>query len=242
MPLDRRLRMPRHARVSPDGFVQHVVNRGDHRETLFHKPGDYRAFLRIVAEVAHVVPMRILAYCVMKNHFHLLLWPHAGEDLPVFMHRLMTVQIKRYLSHYPPASPGHIYQGRYTNSLVELGRPLISVARYVEANALMAGLVDRAQEYPWSSASPLAEEPERPDLSAWPMPKPVDWLKLVNLRTPLDELKRIQRRAARGAPIGSADWTTHVVQTYGLEHTMRPPGRPAQSSSDSAVAQLVVPA
>ena len=242
MHLELAARMPRRARISPDGFVQHIVNRGDHRETLFHKPSDYRAFLCIVAEVAHLIRMRILAYCIMRNHFHLLLWPHAGQDLPIFMHRLMTIHIARYLKHYPPASPGHIYQGRYTNSLVELGRPLISVARYVEANALNAGLVGQAQEYAWSSASPLALEAERPDLSEWPIPKPVDWLKLVNLRTPQEELRRIQRRAMRGAPIGTPDWTKQIVKTFSLEHTMRHTGRPSKKKPDLNVEQLSVSA
>jgi putative transposase len=82
--------MPRHNRVSPDGFVQHVLNRGDHRETLFHKPGDFRAFLLVVAEAACRIPMRILAYCIMRNHFHLLLWPYQGDDLPYLSDRRRT--------------------------------------------------------------------------------------------------------------------------------------------------------
>src|SRR3954468_3959284 len=122
--------MPRHNRVSPDGFVQHVLNRGDHRETVFHKPADFRAFLAILAETAYRIPMRILAYCIMRNHFHLLLWPHQGDDLPRFMQLLMNTHIRRYLTHYPPASPGHIYQGRYKNPLVETGPAIIAVARY----------------------------------------------------------------------------------------------------------------
>lgn len=223
--------MPRHARVSPDGFVQHVLNRGDHRETLFHKPGDYRAFLSILSETAHRIPMRILAYCIMRNHFHLLLWPYKGEDLPHFMHLLMTVHISRYRKHYPPASPGHIYQSRYTNSLVEQGKSLFHVARYVEANALNAGLVKRAQDYEWSSASPSANDDERPDLSEWPISKPKDWPTFVNLRTPSSELKRLQRLGARGAPIGTSDWTKGIAKVYRLEHTIRRNGRPSTRES-----------
>jgi putative transposase len=218
--------MPRHNRISPDGFVQHVINRGDHRETIFHKPGDFRAFLEILAEVASIIPMRILAYCIMRNHFHLLLWPYQGSDVPVFMERLMNTHIKRYLLHYPPASPGHIYQGRYVNPLVEMGPSVVWVAKYVESNAKSAGLVKRAEDYRWSSASPEHDEPGRPILAEWPVPKPVDWLTFLNTPTPADELKRLQRSIRRGSPYGSDEWIKAVVKEHGLEHTVRQAGRP----------------
>jgi len=218
--------MPRHARVSPDGFVQHVLNRGDHRETIFHKPPDFRAFLRVLAEAADRTSMRILAYCIMRNHFHLLLWPLAGEDLSVFMQLLMNIHLRRYLRHYVPASPGHVYQGRYTNSIVEHAESLPRVARYIESNAKSAGIVARAEDYPWSSASPHAADPERPALAEWPIPKPVRWLAYVNTPTPADEWKGIQRSIRRGAPIGSPEWIQAVAKIHGLEHTLTEPGRP----------------
>lgn len=230
--------MPRHSRVSPDGFVQHVLNRGDHREPLFHKPGDFRAFLAVITEATCRIPMRILAYCIMRNHFHLLLWPYEGCDLPYFMQMLMNLHIGRYLRHYPPASPGHLYQGRYTNSIVETGPSVLRVAKYVEANALNAGIVPRAEHYQWSSAAPEAlTDEERPMLSQWPIVKPPEWLTLLNLRTPAQDLRRIQRSAARGAPYGSPAWVDQVVKQFNLEHTIRRSGRPsrAESSEESSL-------
>ena len=224
--------MPRHTRISPDGFVQHVVNRGDHRETIFHKPGDFNAFLGAVAEIAYLVSMRILAYCVMRNHFHLLLWPEKGADLPVFMERLMNRHIRRYTLHYPPPSPGRIYQGRYHNSIVESGPALVDVARYVEANALSAGLVERAEDYSWSSASPHALHPNRPVLSEWPTPKPANWLQLLNTPTPADELKQLRRSIKRGSPIGQPRFVEAMATALGLEHTLRPRGRPRVYETD----------
>jgi putative transposase len=233
--------MPRRKRISPDGFVQHVLNRGDHRETLFHKPGDFRAFLAVVAETALRIPMRILAYCIMRNHFHLLLWPYRGSDLPDFMQLLMNLHIGRYLRHYPPASPGHIYQSRYTNSIVETGSSVLAVAKYVESNAANAGIVTRAEDYRWSSASPHALDDDRPILSEWPVPKPREWLTLLNLRTPTQQLKQIQHSAARGAPYGSSAWVERVVKEYGLEHTIRGRGRPKQNEAALPVSDLRSP-
>jgi putative transposase len=218
--------MPRRRRISPDGFVQHIVNRGDHRETLFHKPADFRAFLALMAEAAFRVPMRIVAYCIMRNHFHLLLWPYHGIDLPAYMQLLMNLHIQRYLRHYPPESRGHIYQGRYTNSLIEGDHSFLRVMRYVEANALTAGIVNRAEHYKWTSVSQHASDPGRPPLVDGPLARPADWLTFVNSPASPEELTRIQRSARRGAPYGSEEWTKEVVRRYGLEHTVRPRGRP----------------
>ena len=223
--------MPRHARVSPDGFVQHVLNRGDHREILFHEPSDFRAFLKAFTDTAQRIAMRVLAYCIMRNHFHFVLWPYAGADLPVFMHRFMSVYISRHLKHLPPPSPGHIFQDRYDNVLVETGPALLRVLRYVEANAFAASLVNRVEEYPWTSASPEALEDGRPIICDWPIEKPSNWSQLLNLRTAAAELKKIQRCAARGAPYGSPAWTERVIKQFGLEHTVRRPGCPKKGES-----------
>jgi putative transposase len=218
--------MPRQRRIAPDGFIHHVMNRGDHKETLFHKPADFRAFLALMAEATHRVAMRILAYCIMRNHFHFVLWPYEGVDLSVYMQLLMNLHIQRYLRHYPPASPGHIYQGRYTNSIVQDDISLLRVMRYVEANALTAHLVARAEHYKWSSASPHAADPGRPTLSPGPIEKPSTWLEYINAPQSMEEIGKIHRAARRGAPLGDAAWASRMVKAYGLEHTIRDRGRP----------------
>jgi len=224
--------MPRHKRVSPDGFVQHVLNRGDHRETLFHKPADFRAFLAIVTQTASRVAMRILAYCIMRNHFHLVLWPYEGADLPRFMQVLMNLHIHRYLRHYPPPSPGHIYQDRYTNVLVQNDAHFYRLVRYVEANAKSAGVVQRAEDYKWSSASPFSSDPDRPVIAEWPSPKPSNLTDLVNEPIALQDLQHIQRSGRRGAPYGSDEWAQTIAKQYDLEHTLRSRGRPKVYESD----------
>jgi len=218
--------MPRHRRVSPDGFVQHIVNRGDHRETIFHKPSDFRAFLAVIAESAYRIPIRILAYCIMRNHFHLVVWPQEGKALPAFMQLLMNTHINRYLRHYPPSSRGHIYQGRYANPLVETGPALFRVIRYVEANALSAGLVTRAEYYKWSSVSPHAGDTGRPALAEWPIARPANWVQYVNTPTAADEWKKLQRSVRRGTPYGSDDWVEQVAAAHDLQSTLRRQGRP----------------
>ena len=218
--------MPRHARISPDGFVQHVINRGDHRETIFHKAADFAAFLALMAEATARVPMRILAYCIMRNHFHLLLWPHRGTDLSAYMQLLMNLHIQRYLKHYPPASPGHIYQGRYRNVLVEDGSDVLKVARYIEANPVAAGIVRRAEDYKWSSISPLARRRGRPALEPTLVERTGEWRKFVNEPLAAESVQQIEDGIRKGIPIGSAAWRAQVVAEHGLQHVMRSRGRP----------------
>jgi putative transposase len=206
--------------------VQHVINRGDHRETIFHKPADFDAFLGFLAETADRIPMRILAYCIMRNHFHLLLWPYKGLDLPAYMQLLMNLHITRYLLHYRPPSNGHIYQGRYRNVLVQDGPGVTRVARYIEANPLAAGLVRRAEQYRWSSLSPLAAEARRPRLNTELIPRTPDWPDFVNEPLGTEIIGRIQQSFRRGLPFGDDGWVRQVVAEHGLEHTVREPGRP----------------
>lgn len=203
-----------------------MINRGDHRETLFHKPADFAAFIAVIAEAGRRVAMRLLAYCVMRNHFHLLLWPHRGSDLPAYMQVLMNLHIQRYLHHYPPASSGHVYQGRYRNVIVQDGWGVLKVARYVEANPITAGIVQRAEGYEWSSASDFATQRGRPALDATFISRSAEWRRFVNEPLGTDSFGHIERCIKRGCPIGDADWTDRMVAEHGLEHTVRGKGRP----------------
>ncbi|HTI37544.1 MAG TPA: transposase [Vicinamibacterales bacterium] len=218
--------MPRRARISPDGFVQHVINRGDHRETIFHTRADFAAFLAFMAAAARRVPMRILAYCIMRNHFHLLLWPYKGIDLSAYMQLLMNLHIQRYLRQHRPSSPGHIYQGRYRNVIVQSGPEVLRVARYVEANPLVAGLVKRADDYKWSSLWRFAERPGRPKLEPDVIERSRAWLQFVHESIGEESTAEIGRRIKKGLPIGDDEWTARVVAAHGLQHATRGPGRP----------------
>ena len=92
--------MPRSARASAGGYCYHVINRGNARAEVFHKDEDLDAFVRVMGEATIRVPMRVVAYCLMTNHFHLVLWPRADGDLSRWMHWLLTTHVRRYLRHY----------------------------------------------------------------------------------------------------------------------------------------------
>ncbi|HEV3260786.1 MAG TPA: transposase [Gemmataceae bacterium] len=144
--------MPRTPRASQGGYCYHVLNRGNGRGTVFHKDGDFAAFLKLLRQADERTPMRLLAYCLMLNHFHLALWPREDGDLSDYMMWLMTAHVRRYHQHYH--SSGHVWQGRSRAFPIQEDEHLLTVLRYIERNPVRADLVRRAQDWPWSSAAP----------------------------------------------------------------------------------------
>ncbi len=143
--------MPRTGRVAAGGIIYHVLNRGNGRRKLFRKEADYRAFVDLLGEAVARVPMRVLGFCLMPNHWHLILWPHDDGDLSRFMRWLSNTHVRRYHQHYHSYGQGHIYQGRFKSFPVKDDGHLLTVLRYVEANPLRAKMVKRAEDWWWSS-------------------------------------------------------------------------------------------
>ncbi len=216
--------MPRTARASAGGVCYHVLNRGNGGAEVFHKDDDYAAFLRLLAEANERLPMRILGYVLMPNHFHLVLWPRGDGDLSRWMQWLLTSHVRRYHRHYHGS--GHVWQGRFKAFPIEHDEHLLTVLRYVERNPLRAMLVRRAEAWAWSS---LAWRPNgrRPELLAdWPVACPRNWLAMVNAIQTEAELAALRRSLVRGAPFGDERWSARIAQRLGLESTLRPRGRP----------------
>jgi putative transposase len=225
--------MPRTARASLGGWTYHVLNRGNARAQVFHKPEDYDAFLDMMAEATIRIPMRILAYCLMPNHFHLALWPHHDGDLSRWMHWLLTTHVRRYLRHY--RSSGHVWQGRFKAVPTQEDEHLLVVLRYIERNPLRAGLVERAEAWEWSSLRWLAT-PERSPVRLEPgtVARGTDWLDGVNAPMSEAEVDRLRECVRRDRPFGADAWTRAAAERLGLESSLRPPGRPRSSLSEVA--------
>ncbi len=124
--------MPRTARASVGNYCYHVINRGNARAEVFHQEGDYRAFLALLGRAFERVPMRLLAYCVMPTHWHLVLWPYRDEDLSRLMRWLTLTHSQRWHAHRQTAGMGHLYQGRFKSLLVQTDDHLQTVCRSVE--------------------------------------------------------------------------------------------------------------
>ncbi|MDY7110301.1 MAG: transposase [Planctomycetota bacterium] len=230
--------MPRVQRQAPGGVVYHVLNRGVGRMTLFETGEDYAAFERVMRRSQDCEPgVRLLAYCLMPNHWHLLLWPRENGELGRFMQRLTITHARRWQEHREAVGSGHVYQGRFKSFPVQTDGHFLTVARYIERNALRAGLVSRAEDWRWGSLSRWMhnragerEEEERPALSAWPVERPRHWRVLVN--TPLNdvEMEALRSCVQRGRPFGSEKWIQVTARRLGLDSTFRRRGRPRAGS------------
>jgi putative transposase len=221
--------MPRHARSAPGGFVYHALNRAVARLPLFQKDDDYRAFERVVVEALAKHPIRLLAYCLMPNHWHFVVWPAGDEDMTAFLRWLTHTHTQRWHAHHESAGTGHLYQGRYRAFPVQEDEHLYAVLRYVERNPLRAGLVKRAEDWPWSSLAHRQSgdgDPIRPLLHRWPVPVPGDWLKRVNRVETESELEVLRRSVSRGQPFGSETWQQKTARMLDLEYTFGKQGRP----------------
>ncbi len=227
--------MPRRARSIQGGYVYHVLNRSNARARLFLKEDDYASFERILDEAFLRLPLRILGYCVMPNHWHMVVWPRDGEDHEVsdFLRWLTVTHAQRWHAHYHSSGSGHLYQGRYKSFPVESDEHLYTVLRYVERNPLRANLVERAQDWRWSSLGrhTQGDDKARQLLTPWPIPRPRNWVSRVNRAESEKEVVAIRRSVQRGQPYGSELWSERIIQTLGLESTVRPRGRPRKTPS-----------
>jgi putative transposase len=211
-------------------LVYHVLNRSNGGQRLFHKDGDYLAFERVLDEAVGRVPLRILAYCVMPNHWHFVVWPKRGSDGEVseFFRWLTVTHVQRWHAHHHSAGSGHLYQGRFKSFPAQTDEYLYTVLRYVERNAVRANLAKRAEEWRGSSAWRMAHggAKMRALLSEWPISRPPDWLQRVNRPETAAELEAVRRSVQRGRPFGEASWCARVGKRLGLEYTFRSRGRP----------------
>jgi len=222
--------MPRRARSIIGGYAYHVLNRANGRLRLFKKPADFAAFEQVLVEAHERVPLRILGYVVMPNHWHVVVWPERGEDDQVseFFRWLTLTHTQRWHAAHGTSGMGHLYQGRFKSFPIEVDEHLLTVLRYVERNPLRAGMVRKAERWRWGSLywRTIGQETDEAILTDPPVPLGRQWIEHVNRPQTEAELDAIRRCVARGQPFGDDRWQRKVTGQLGLEHTFRPRGRP----------------
>ncbi len=231
--------MPRPNRVSPGGMVFHVLNRGVGRMRIFNDDGDYFAFERIMEETLETRPMRICAYCLMPNHWHMVLWPENDGELAAFMQRLSVTHATRWQRHKDRVGQGHVYQGRFKSFPVETDDYFYQVVRYVERNPLRSNLVDDLDRWRWSSfwRHRRGTASQKRLLSAWPLPRPGKWKCHVERPQTESEQEALQRSIERGSPLGQKSWIRQVAEQLNLTSTLAARGRPRKFQSQTTFEQ-----
>src|SRR5450432_4892382 len=121
--------MPRQARSAAGGLVYHVINRGNGHLRLFRKEADYLAFEKVMGEALGRTPTRLLAWCLMPTHWHLVIWPRQDGELSAFVRWLTHTHThtQRWYAHHQSAGRGHVYQGRFKSLPIERDEHLLTV-------------------------------------------------------------------------------------------------------------------
>ncbi len=221
------LNMPRPPRIDFPDAVYHVTSRGNGRDVIFCSDDDRTRFLAQLADNLHTAAVLLYAFVLMDNHVHAVVWPESDGDLSAFMQQITNMHVKRWKEHRQEVGYGHLYQGRYKCFPVETAGYFYQVVRYVERNALCANLVARAEDWLWSSLRRAErDDPAFPILSDWPLPRPSDWLQIVNQPQSEAELDAFRRAVRRGCPFGSAVWTAETAKQLKIDSTLHPLGRP----------------
>ncbi len=230
--------MPRPLRPIDDGLIYHVINRGNNRQPVFHKPADFQAFLTALAELKERKPFQLYGYCLLSNHFHLLLRPTGEATISRIMQSLLVSHTQRH--HRRHRSGGHVWQGRFKSPVIQNDEHLLTVLRYIEANPLRARLVRRADAYPWSSyrLHGLGETDELVDaLRLYEMLSPLakvrqrKWSQKVHQPVEEAKLAAIRRSGATGLPYGDSSWVRRLAKRLELDLAIRPRGRPPKTTS-----------
>jgi putative transposase len=224
--------MARAPRNAIPGMIFHVLNRATTRLRVFAGSGDYQAFEDILTAAHERFPMRIFAYCLMPTHWHMVVSPDGEQALSRCIQWLTHTHVQRWHAHKGSTGMGHVYQGRFRSFPVQEDGHFLTVCRYVERNALRAGLVERAQDWRWGSLWRRESGPveARRLLSDWPVERANDWLESVNRAETEAELTALRAHIRRGRPYGDERWTALAARSLGLESVMRSRGRPRKGS------------
>ena len=220
--------MPRSKRADEAGGIYHALNRGNARREIFHKDADYEAFLRTLDEGLGRYPVQLFSFCLMPNHWHLVLRPQKDGAMGRLLGWVTATHTLRYHAHNHTAGTGHLYQGSFKSFPVQDDPHFFCLSRYVERNAKSAGLCRRAEDWKWGSLHRWTAKVDRDPklLSTWPMRRPPGWTEHVNRPFTKRELEGIELSIRRGRPYGEEEWVEEVCERNGLWSTVRPIGRP----------------
>ena len=224
--------MGRPLQPNDDGLTFHALSRGNDRQDVFHDNADRHAFLASLGQTQLRYPFRLYGYCLMTNHFHLLLRPEPGVAIGRMMQSLLVAHTWRY--HKRHRSVGHVWQGRFRSPAVQDDDHFWTVLRSVEANPLRAAMVADPADYPWSSdpahaghqVDPLLSEPPGwADLGDSPEARSRAWRSKVLAALSEADLAAVRRSLVSGQPLGDPAWSAARTAGLGLGGPRRPRGR-----------------
>jgi putative transposase len=194
--------VPRRLIPGSAGVVFHVMNRATRGQVLFDGPADYDAFENLMATGQRRTPLPLLAYCLMPNHWHMVVQPALDHQLREFVGWVTTMHARRIHRCRATIGAGAVYKGRYHAVPVDSERYFYQVIQYVELNPVKPGLASRPDEWRWSSAS-RARHHNGIVLAEWPLPRPAGWIDQLNAGCPTRDLEFIRTCVFDRQPISN---------------------------------------
>jgi putative transposase len=223
--------MPRRRRVGSGGVIFHVINRGAKRSQLFDNSSEYSTFENLLRITRHEAQIPLFAYCLMPNHWHLVLRPEKDGALSTFMHDLTGTHAQQWNAGRNASGQGAVYQGRFKAIPVQCDVYFLRLCRYVERNPIRAGLVPRAGDWQWSSLWRRLNNCADGLLADWPIARPEPWIELLD-ETSSDQETDDIRSAIRGSvPYGSEPWREDTAELLNLAPVERHRGRPKKKGA-----------
>lgn len=214
--------MPRLARIAVAGLPYHVTQRGNRRQPVFFQDADYRLYLHLLRQQSQRWGLQVWAYCLMPNHVHLIVWPTTAASLARGIgetHRRYTRAV-----NFREGWRGYLWQGRFAS--VPLDEPYCYAAvRYVERNPVAAGVVTKAWDYPWSSASAHIMGQPDPVLNPCFLTETIpDWAAFLTAPEEADHPRELEQPLRTGRPVGSPAFLARLEQHVGRRLTRAKPG------------------
>jgi putative transposase len=226
--------MPRLARVVATGLPHHITQRGNYRQNVFGDDGDRHTYLDLLAQYSKIARLRVIGYCLMTNHVHLIAVPEREDSLA----RGLGQAHCRY-AHYLNAHrhcTGHLWQNRFYSTVMDETH-LLAGMRYVERNPVRAGMVADAASYRWSSAVAHLTGVDATgslDLGYWAARMSREaWCGELGVEEEAGELATIRAQTATGRPLGSKEFVADLGRRMQRVLEPRANGRPRKSPEES---------
>ena len=224
--------MPRNTRVDVADEIFHVINRANARVQIFYNDKDYKLFEQVLEEAKERIDLKIYSYCIMPNHWHLIVSPKSDGDLSKFMGWLTMTHTQRWHAMHKTIGSGHLYQGRYKSFIVQSDKYFLQLCRYVERNPIRAKLVKDIHNWKWSSLwrREKGSLSQRKLLNSWPVTLPKDYISWINESEQKEVLEELRYSVNKSKPYGNINWVNGMIDRFKLKSTLHKPGRPKNGS------------
>lgn len=228
--------MGRAPRKDLGGYTYHITNRGVKLKPIFRSDDDYHDFALTLIEMVERFEPRLLGFCVLPKHWHLVMTTRRDGDLVKAMSWLSITHSARWHLRPRRKGTGGIYEGRYRSFPVQDNSALLDILRFVESHPKRSQLCDKSIEWKWASAFQRAHsDPQTPasakslSIETPPVAIPANWNECLDEELSHIQLSAIIQSIERGRPYGDSDWVTKVAKRMSLESTLRPRGRPPRA-------------